>query len=135
MAMLTPGWVNVTPAGSLITRTGFMPEIDLPEVVRISTPSALFVTAAANAPFTIVASAKLGFQTGPSFEMPLLLDPIDAVQLPVEMTDGLGFAAKGFEVAPVPVVFGFAFTVQVAVLDPGTGALQLSNVESMVCVP
>ena len=135
MASLTPGSVSVTPAGSLLARAGVMPNIELPEVVHISVPSVMWVTAAPNAPFTILASPRLGFQTGPSFAMPFLLDPVAMVQLPVDTTDALGLAAKGFEVAPVPAVFGFAFTVQIAVLDPGTGTLQLSNVESMVCVP
>jgi hypothetical protein len=135
ISTLTPGSVNVTPAGSLVTRAGMMPEIDLPELVRISAPSALFLHAAPNAPFTIMASPRLGFQTGSYYEMPFLLDVSGTVQLPLEMTDWQGFAAKGFEVRPAPVVFGFAFTVQVVVADPVTGALQLSNVESMCCVP
>ena len=135
MASLTPGSVSVTPVASLLARAGVMPNIELPEVVHISVPSVMWVTAAPNAPFTILASPRLGFQTGPSFAMPFLLDPVAMAQLPVETTDASGLAAKGFEVAPVPAVFGFAFTVQIAVLDPGTGTLQLSNVESTVCIP
>ena len=136
ISTLTPGSVSVSPASSLITRTGLMPDINLPEFVSLSMPTALFLKAQPNAPYVIGASPRLGFQNGGSvFEMPFLLDSVAFVQLPTMFTDGLGFAAVGFEVSPVAALLGFSFTVQVVVGDPVTGTPRLSNVESMVCIP
>jgi hypothetical protein len=138
MSTLTPGSVNVSPASSLITRTGLMPEINLPEFVRLSFPDALFLSAQPNAPFVIGASPRLGFQAPTAtttFEMPFLLDPFMLAELPMMVTDGLGAAIVGFEVAPLASLLGFSFTVQVVVGDPVTGTPRLSNVESMVCLP
>ena len=135
MAMLTPGSTNVSPPASLITRTGLMPDIDLPEFISLSLPSALFLDAQPNAPFVIAASPRLGFQTLPGWEMPFLLDQVALAQLPTMFTDGLGLASVGFEVPPVAALLGFSFTVQAVVGDPISGVLRFSNVESMVCIP
>ena len=112
-----------------------MPEIDLPEFIGVSVPAALFVNAQPNAPFVIGASPRLGFSANPSWEMPILLDPVDHAELEVMYTDGLGFAAVGFQVSAIPELLGFAYTVQVLVIDPGTAQARLSNVESMVVLP
>jgi hypothetical protein len=135
ISTLTPGSVNVTPPSSLITRTGIMPDVDLPEFIPLSLPSGLILDAQPNAPFVIGTSRKLGFQADPLWDMPFLLELADTVQLPMMMTDGLGHAFVPFEVSPIASVLGFTFTVQVVVADPVTFTPRLSNVESMVCVP
>ena len=112
-----------------------MPDIDLPEFISLSLPSALSVEVPPIAPLVIAASPRLGFQTSPAWEMPFLLDPVALAQLPVMFTDGLGLATVPFEVSPIPALLGFSFTVQVVVIDPVSGAPRFSNVESMICVP
>jgi hypothetical protein len=113
-----------------------MPDMDLPEFIRLSLPSAMFLLGEPNAPFVIMASPRLEYLTSPSlFEMPFLLDLTALAMLPTLFTNGLGQAVVGFEVDPIAALLGFTFVVQVLVGDPTSGTPRFSNVESMTCIP
>jgi hypothetical protein len=127
MASLSPGSVNVTPAGSLLARTGLMPDLNLPELVKLSQPSVMFLDAFPNSPYIVVASPRLGFTTFPQFEMPVLIDPFGMAQLPPMFTDAQGVGAIGFEVSPDPALLGFTYVVQAGCLDPGSGVWRFSR--------
>jgi hypothetical protein len=135
MAGVTPGAVNVTPAGALVIRPGVMPGLDLPEFPRLSIPQALFVDAFPNSPYILIASPRLGFTTVNPFEMPVLIDVMGMVQLPIHFTDASGQGVIGFEISPDPVLLGFTYVVQLGALDPSTNNWRFSNVETMVAMP
>jgi hypothetical protein len=112
-----------------------MPDINLPELGKLSLPSALFLDAFPSSPFIIIASPRLGFTTVPPFEMPVLVNLAGMVQLPVMFTDALGQAAVGFEIPPDATLLGFTYVVQAGAFDPGSGNWRFSNVETMVAMP
>jgi hypothetical protein len=135
MTTLTPGSVSVTPAASLLARSGLMPDLNLPELVKLSQPSALSLEASPNAPYVVFGSPRLGFSTVPQFEMPLLVDMVAMAQLPMMSTDAVGVGTIPFEVIPEAALLGFTFVVQAVCFDPQSGGLRFSNVETMVAMP
>jgi hypothetical protein len=135
MTSLAPGSVSVTPPASLITRTGLMPDIDLPDLVRLSFPSALIVDAFPNAPYIVIAAPRLGFTTVSPFEMPVLIDSTGMVQLPIDFTDASGQDVVGLEVPPDATLLGFTYVVQIGAFDASSNNWRFSNVETMVTLP
>jgi hypothetical protein len=125
----------VTPASSLLARTGLMPDLNLPELVKLSQPEVMWLDAFPNSPYIVLASPRLGFTTFTQFEMPALLDPVGMAQLQPMFTDQNGVGAISFEVTPDAALLGFTYVVQAGVLDPGSGVWRLSNVETMVGMP
>ena len=112
-----------------------MPNLNLPELVHLSQPSALFLDAFPNAPYIVIASPRLGFTTVSPFEMPVLIDQVGMAQLPIMFTDPVGLGVIGFEVSPNASLLGFTYVVQVGALDPSSNNWRFSNVETMVAMP
>jgi hypothetical protein len=135
MANLTPGSMSVSPAGSVTSRGGLMPDLILPEFASMAHPQALTIDAFPNAPYIVVWSSALKFNGFPQFEMPVLIDTSNMLMLAPHVTDAVGHGVIGFEIEPQAFLLGYTYVVQAGCLDPVAGTWRFSNVETMVSMP
>ena len=135
MTDLTPGSVSVTPAGSLLTRGGVMPNMIVNRFASMAAPQIMTIDAFPNAMYIPVASPTMTFTTMAGFEMPILIDPTYVFQFTPMMTDATGHGVSPFEIEPALVLLGFTYVAQVVCVDPSTGTLRMSNMVTVTSMP